>query len=89
MNDAAKEIVEYLEDSEFDDVTDSSGCYIIRSFPDGSDRSVDVYRSTNDGRPHYVVCCSYEDANTDYKYTNDLKTESLLRVLKEFYEEEF
>lgn len=89
LKDTAKEIAEYLSDSEFDDVTDSSGCYFIRVFPDESDRSVDVYRSTNDGSPQYVVCCSYEDGSTDYKYTDDLKTESLERVLKEIYNEEF
>lgn len=89
LKDAAKEIVEYLEESEFDDVTDSSRCYTIREFPDESERSVEVYKSTSGGVPHYIVCCSYEDESADYKYTKDLTEESLEEALKEFYEEGF
>ena len=89
LDSIANDIVMELEYCEFDDGTDSSGYFTVRAFPDGTERSVDVYKSTNDGKPHYVVYCSYEDdGNNDYKYTDDLNVKSLARVLKEFYEEE-
>ena len=45
-------------------------------------------KSTKDKIPHYVIYCSYEDDNFDYKYTNDLSLEELTRVLKEISEED-
>ena len=78
-------IVGALKYCDFDDVTDSSGYYIIKEFTDGTDRAVDVYKSTNDGNPHYVIYCSYEDEDFDYKYTDDLSVEQLERALEEFY----
>ena len=84
----AQHIVETLKYCRFDDVTDSSGHYFIKSFKDGTDRTVDVYKSTNDGNPHYVVYCSYEDEDFDYKYTEDLTVESLEKILEKFYKED-
>lgn len=84
----AEDIVMELRHRGFDDITDSSGYFIIREFSDGAERCVDVHRSTNDGNPHYVVYCSYEDESFDYKYTDDLTVEALIKVLKEVYEVE-
>lgn len=78
-------IVGALKDCSFDDVTDSSGYHIIKEFADGTDRAVDVYKSTADGNPHYVIYCSYEDEDFDYRYTNDLSVEQLENELEEFY----
>ena len=80
-------IAEDLMNCGFDDVTDSSGYYIIKEFTDGTDRAVDVYKSTVDGNPHYVIYCSYEDEDFSYRYTDDLSVEQLEKQLKEFYEE--
>lgn len=88
LKDIARYIAEDLEHCGFDDVTDSSGYYIIREFADGTDRAVDVYKSTNGGNPHYVIYCSYEDEDFDYKFTEDLSVEQLFTELKEFYEVE-
>ncbi len=81
----AKCIAEILEDCGFDDVTDSSGYYIIKEFADGTDRAVDVYKSTVGGNPHYVIYCSYEDEGFDYRYTDNLSVEQLEEQLEEFY----
>ena len=85
LKDIAKYIVEDLMNCRFDDVTDSSGYYIIKEFDDGTDRAVDVYKSTMDGKQHYVIYCSYEDEDFDYKYTDDLSVEQLVSKLEEFY----
>jgi hypothetical protein len=82
-------IVGALEHCGFDDVTDSSGYYIIKEFADGTDRAVDVYKSNEDGNPHYVIYCSYEDEGFDYRYTNDLSIEQLESQLEEFYNEPY
>ena len=79
----AQEIVEALENCSFDNVQDSSGFYTIQEFADGTDRKVDIYKSTNGGNPHYVVYCSYEDEDFDYVYTDDLSVESLFKVLED------
>ena len=81
----AKCIAEILENCGFDDVTDSSGFYIIKEIDDETDRAVDVYKSTDGGNPHYVIYCSYEDEDFDYMYTDDLSMEQLENKLKEFY----
>lgn len=81
----ARYIAETLDDCGFDDVTDSSGYYIIKEFADGTDRAVDVYKSTVGGNPHYVIYCSYEDEDFDYRYTDDLSVEQLEKQLEEFY----
>ena len=81
----AKYIVEDLEYCRFNDFTDSSGYYIIREFENGTDRAVDVHKSTFDGKSHYVIYCSYEDEDFDYMYTDDLSVEQLENKLKEFY----
>lgn len=78
-------IVGALNDCGFDDVTDSSGYHIIKEFTDGTDRAVDVYKSTDGGNPHYVIYCSYEDEDFDYRYTDDLSVEQLEEQLEEFY----
>lgn len=84
-----REIAEYivaeLEHCGFNDITDSSGYCVIRNFNDGSDRAVDVHKSNEDGKPHYVIYCSYEDEDSDYKYTDDLSVEQLIEKLEEFY----
>lgn len=81
----ARYIAEDLMHCSFDDVTDSSGYYIIKEYTDGTDRAVDVYKSTVGGNPHYVIYCSYEDENFDYRYTDDLSVEQLESKLEEFY----
>ena len=85
LKNIAQYIVEDLLNCGFDDVTDSSGYYIVKKFADGTDRAVDVYKSTMGGNPHYTIYCSYEDEDFDYKYTDDLTVEQLLSVLEEFY----
>lgn len=85
LKNTAQCIVEVLKDCGFNDVTDSSGFYIIREFNDGTDRAVDVHKSNDDGNPHYVIYCSYEDEDFDYLYSDDLSVESLTNKLKEFY----
>ena len=84
----AQSIYDRLQYCGFDDITDSSGYFLIKQFEDGIDRTVDVCKSTNDGEPHYVIYISYEDDNFDYKYTKDLSLEELTRVLKEISEED-
>ena len=84
----AKSIYDKLQYCGFNNITDSSGYFLIKQFNDGTDRAVDVYKSTEDKVPHYVIYCSYEDDSSDYKYTNDLSLEELTRVLKEISEED-
>ena len=84
LKDIARYIVEDLEYCRFDDITDSSGYYIVKEFANGTDRAVDVYKSS-DGGNHYVIYCSYEDGDFDYKYTDDLSVEQLEVKLREFY----
>lgn len=81
----AERIVEVLNDCSVDDILDSSGYYIIREFADGTDRAVDVYKSSVGGNLHYVIYCSYEDEDFDYRYTDDLSVEQLTIKLEEFY----
>lgn len=78
-------IVEDLRHRGFNDVTDSSGYYIIKEFADGTDRAVDVYKSSDGRKFHYVIYCSYENEDFDYKYTDDLSVEQLVSKLEEFY----
>lgn len=85
LKDIAQYIVEDLMKCGLDDVTDSSGYYIIKEFADGTDRAVDVYKSSDGGKFHYVIYCSYEDEDFDYKYTDDLSVEQLTSKLEEFY----
>lgn len=85
LKDIARYIVEDLMNCGFNDVTDSSGYYIIKEFADGTDRAVDVYKSSNDGNFHYIIYCSYEDGDYDYMYTDDLSVEHLANKLEEFY----
>ena len=85
LKDIARYIAEDLMNCGFDDVTDSSGYYVIKEFVDGTDRAVDVYKSSVGGNFHYVIYCSYEDEGFDYKYTDDLSIEQLLNKLEELY----
>lgn len=85
IKDIARYIVEDLEFCRFNDITDSSGYYIIKEFADGTDRAVDVYKANSWGYPHYVIYCSYEDGDFDFKYTDDLSVEQLASKLEEFY----
>ena len=81
----ATEIAELLSDAGVDDITDSSGYFVIKQLEDKKERTVDVYKSTGDGtqRPHYTIYCSFEDDNHAFYYTKDLSIEELHRVLKE------
>ena len=88
IKDTAKQIHEILKMCDFDDVIDSSGCFTIRKFKNGPERYVDVYKSTNNGIPHYVIYCKYEDGDIDYKYTNTISLRELENILKNFYMEE-
>ena len=81
----AQEIVDILESCGFDDITDNSGYYVIKEFKDGTDRAVNIYKSTGDGTepPHYAIYISYEDDNSDWEYTDDLSVEELEEKLEE------
>ena len=81
----AQEIVDILESCGFDDVTDSSGYYVIKEFEDGTERCVDVSKSTGDGseNPHYTIYVSYEDEDSDWVYTNSLSVDELEEKLEE------
>lgn len=81
----AQDISEFLSYCGFDDVTDSSGYYVIKEFEDGTDRAVDVYKSTNDEKPYYVIYCSFENEESDFRYTDSLSVEELTNKLIEVY----
>ena len=86
IKNTAQEIAEILEHCSFDNIQDSSGYYIIKEFEDGTDRAVDVHKSTDGGYPHYVIYCSFEDEDSDWVSTNDLSLESLIEKLEELSE---
>lgn len=81
----AAEIAERLSNAGTDNITDSSGHFVVREFEDGRERTVDVHKSTGDGtqKPHYAVYCSFEDDDHDFYYTEDLSIEGLHKTLKE------
>ena len=81
----AAEIAERLSTAGTDDITVSSGHFVIMQFEDGGERTVDVHKSTGDGaqKPHYVVYCLFEDDDHDFYYTEDLSIEGLHKTLKE------
>lgn len=81
----AQEIVDILESCGFDDVTDSSGYYVIKEFEDRTERCVDVSKSTGDGseNPHYTIYVSYEDEDSDWVYTKSLSIDELEEKLEE------
>ena len=85
IKDTAHTIVSILEACDFDNITDSSGYYIIKEFEDGTDRAVDVYKSTGNGteKPHYAIFVSYEDDNSDWEYTEGLSVDELEKKLEE------
>ena len=84
IKDTAQAIVDVLESCGFDNITDSSGYYIIKEFEDGTDRAVDVYKSTGDGTevPYYVIHVSYEDDDFDWEFTDGLVVEELEKKLE-------
>lgn len=85
IKESAKEIVEYLKNCNFGDITDSSGLLEI------SDTcSVDIYKSRHgDSGEHYVIYCRYEkDEAFDYRYTTDLTSESLEKELLSIYNDD-
>jgi hypothetical protein len=86
--DTAEEIVETLKLCGVDNVTDTSGYFVIKEFPDGSTRAVDAFKAGEDGNIYYVVYCSYEDGTSEWKQTQSLSIEELKEVIKEFYESE-
>ena len=57
----------------------------VYEFEDGTDRAVDVYKSTGDGTepPHYAIYISYEDDNSDWEYTDGLSVEELEKKIEE------
>lgn len=85
IRETAETIVDILENCGFDDVTDSSGYYVIREFDDDMERCVDVFKSTGDGTeaPHYVIYVSYEDGDGDWEHTNTLSVDELEDKLEE------
>lgn len=85
IKEIAQKIVDVLEPRGVDNIKDSSGYYIIKEFEDGTDRAVDVYKSTGDGTkpPHYAIYISYEDDNSDWDCTNSLSVEELEKKLEE------
>ena len=85
IKETAQVIIEILESCGFDNITDSSGYYVIKEFKDGTDRAVDIYKSTGDGTepPHYAIYISYEDDNSDWEYTHGLSVEELKKKLEE------
>ena len=80
----AQEIVDILESCAFDDITDSSGYYVIREFEDGTERCVDVSKSTGDGteNPHYTIYVAYEDEDFDCVYTKIMSIDELEEELE-------
>ena len=86
LKETAHAIVEILDSCRFDDVTDSSGYFVIKEFDEEVDRAVDVYKSTNGDKPHYAIYKSYEDDDSDWEFTEDLSEQQLLDKLIEFYE---
>lgn len=85
IRETAEVIADILESCGFDNITDSSGYYVIKEFEDGTNRAVDVYKSTADGTkpPHYAIYISYEDDNYDWEYTDGLSVEELEKKLEE------
>lgn len=80
LREIAQEIAEELKNCGFDDAADSSGEFDI-----GKGRAVDVYKSTDEGTPHYAIRLSYEDGVFDYVETADLSVEGLAAELEKFY----
>lgn len=89
IRETAEEIVEVLSNCGFDNCTDSSGYYAIKEFDDGTERVVDVYKSTGDGAepPHYAIYVGYEDEDCDWQFTKDLSVEALEKELREAAED--
>ena len=80
----ANEIIKTLKSCNFNDVTDSSGYFIIKEFPDGSNRAVDVSKAKKEnGNPYLIIFCSYENDESDWKYTDTLSVNELINVLQE------
>lgn len=85
IKDIAKDIYEDLKHRGFGSSLDSSGCFAVRTFEDGTERLVDVYKSSCK-EPHYVIWRHYEDEDSDFVNTDDLSLESLTAALQEFYD---
>lgn len=85
IKETAETIADILEQCSFDDITDSSGYFAIKEFEDGSERYVDVHKSTNDGEdePHYAIYVSFEDETSDWRYTKSLSVDELTAELEE------
>ena len=66
------------------EIANNSGYYVIRSFKDGSERCVDIIKSTAEDKefPHYAVYVLYEDDTSNYEYTDDLSVDGLYKLLK-------
>lgn len=85
LHETAKCIADALESCGFNDITDSSGYYVIKEFEDGTERCVDVSKSTECGTqaPHYVLYVSYEDDTSKWDRTIGLSVEELANKLEE------
>lgn len=85
IRETAEEIAGILENCGFDDVTDSSGYYVIREFDGDMERCVDIFKSTGDGTeaPHYVIYVSYEDEDFEWYFTKGLSVDELADKLEE------
>lgn len=90
LKDTAKEIVEVLKNSQFNNITDSSGYYIVKE-NEVKDiaRCVDVSKRQEDGKEFYVIYVSYEDEQSEWENTEDLSYESLLDKLTEIAESDW
>lgn len=85
IKETAETIAGILEYCGFDDITDSSGYYVIREFENDIERCVDVYKSTGDGteNPHYAIYVSYEDDAFEWYFTKGLSVDELADKLEE------
>lgn len=85
IRETAQTIVDILESCGFDNITDSSGYYVIKEFEDGTERCVDVSKSTGEGTeaPHYAIYVSYEDEDFDWVFTDGLSVDELEKKLEE------
>jgi hypothetical protein len=89
LREVAESIVGELKNAGYNNVQDSSGYYTIKELEDCDfNRVVDLSKTKEDGREYYAVFCSYENEDSDWKFTNDLSVDSLLEVLQEVYDSE-
>lgn len=87
LKQTAEDIVETLKYAGFNNIQDSSGYFAIKEVEGFDfDRAVDVSKVKDDGKEYYGVYCSYENGDSDWKCSDNLSVESLLKILQEFYD---